>query len=94
MNGANLPCIAGAGQHHDLRTRGIHLVLAELALECAREVLRPGGDLLLKMFQGEGFDQLLAELRAAFAKVVVRKPKASRPRSREVYLLARNYRLV
>jgi 23S rRNA (uridine2552-2'-O)-methyltransferase len=69
-------------------------LLAELALECAREVLRPGGDLLLKMFQGEGFDPLLAELRAAFAKVVVRKPKASRPRSREVYLLARNYRLV
>ena len=69
-------------------------LLAELALECAREVLRPGGDLLLKMFQGEGFDPLLADLRAAFAKVVVRKPKASRPRSREVYLLARNYRLV
>ena len=69
-------------------------LLAELALDCARQVLRPGGDLLLKMFQGEGFDPLLAELRAAFAKVVVRKPQASRPRSREVYLLARNYRLV
>ncbi len=69
-------------------------LLAELALDCARQVLRPGGDLLLKMFQGEGFDPLLADLRAAFAKVVVRKPKASRPRSREVYLLARNYRLV
>lgn len=69
-------------------------LLAELALDCARQVLRPKGDLLLKMFQGEGFDPLLAELRAAFTKVVVRKPKASRPRSREVYLLARNYRLV
>ncbi|MDX1595129.1 MAG: 23S rRNA (uridine(2552)-2'-O)-methyltransferase RlmE [Gammaproteobacteria bacterium] len=69
-------------------------LLAELALECAREVLRPGGDLLLKMFHGEGFEPLLKELRAGFAKVVVRKPKASRPRSREVYLLARNYRLV
>lgn len=69
-------------------------LLAELALDCARQVLRPGGDLLLKMFQGAGFDPLLAELRAAFAKVVVRKPQASRPRSREVYLLARNYRLV
>jgi 23S rRNA (uridine2552-2'-O)-methyltransferase len=69
-------------------------LLAELALDCARQVLRPKGDLLLKMFQGEGFDPLLAELRAAFSKVVVRKPKASRPRSREVYLLARNYRLV
>ena len=69
-------------------------LLAELALDCARQVLRPKGDLLLKMFQGEGFDPLLAELRAVFTKVVVRKPKASRPRSREVYLLARNYRLV
>ena len=69
-------------------------LLAELALDCARQVLRPGGDVLLKMFQGEGFDPLLAELRAAFARVVVRKPQASRPRSREVYLLARNYRLV
>jgi 23S rRNA (uridine2552-2'-O)-methyltransferase len=69
-------------------------LLAELALDCARQVLRPGGDLLLKMFQGAGFDPLLAELRAAFARVVVRKPQASRPRSREVYLLARNYRLV
>ena len=68
--------------------------LAELALDCARQVLRPDGDLLLKMFQGEGFDPLLAELRVAFAKVVVRKPQASRSRSREVYLLARNYRLV
>jgi 23S rRNA (uridine2552-2'-O)-methyltransferase len=69
-------------------------LLAELALDCARQVLRPGGDFLVKMFQGEGFDPLLAELRTAFTKVVVRKPKASRPRSREVYLLARNYRLV
>lgn len=68
-------------------------LLAELALDCARQVLRPGGDLLLKMFQGEGFDALLAELRTAFARVVVRKPQASRARSREVYLLARNYRL-
>jgi 23S rRNA (uridine2552-2'-O)-methyltransferase len=69
-------------------------LLAELALDCAGQVLRPGGDLLLKMFQGEGFDPLLADLRKAFDKVVVRKPKASRARSREVYLLARNYRLV
>ena len=68
-------------------------LLAELALDCARQVLRPGGDLLLKMFQGEGFDALLVELRTAFARVVVRKPSASRARSREVYLLARNYRL-
>ncbi|HEY5719758.1 MAG TPA: 23S rRNA (uridine(2552)-2'-O)-methyltransferase RlmE [Gammaproteobacteria bacterium] len=69
-------------------------LLAELALEFARQVLRPGGDLLLKVFQGPGFQPLLAALREAFAKVVVRKPEASRARSAEVYLVARNYRLV
>jgi 23S rRNA (uridine2552-2'-O)-methyltransferase len=50
--------------------------------------------LLLKMFQGAGFDELLRELRLAFADVATRKPSASRARSREVYLLARNYRVV
>jgi len=71
--------------------RGIYL--AELALDLARQCLRPGGDLLLKAFQGEGFDGLLRELRRNFATVSSRKPKASRPRSPESYLLARNYHL-
>jgi 23S rRNA (uridine2552-2'-O)-methyltransferase len=71
--------------------RGIYL--AELALDLARQCLRPGGDLLLKAFQGEGFDNLLRELRRSFATVSSRKPKASRPRSPEAYLLARNYHL-
>jgi 23S rRNA (uridine2552-2'-O)-methyltransferase len=71
--------------------RGIYL--AELALDLARQCLRPGGDLLLKAFQGEGFDALLRALRRSFATVSSRKPKASRPRSPEVYLLARNYHL-
>ena len=71
--------------------RGIYL--AELALDLARQCLRPGGDLLLKAFQGEGFDNLLRELRCSFATVSSRKPKASRPRSPEAYLLARNYHL-
>jgi 23S rRNA (uridine2552-2'-O)-methyltransferase len=70
--------------------RGIYLV--ELAMDFAHQVLRPGGDLLIKVFQGEGFDETLKSLRAAFDKVVVRKPKASRPRSREVYLLGRGYK--
>lgn len=69
------------------------MYLCELALEFAREVLRPGGDLLVKVFQGEGFDQYYKELRASFKKVSTRKPKASRPKSREVYLLAGNYKL-
>ena len=70
--------------------RGMYL--AELALDFARRCLRPGGDFLTKTFQGEGFDGFLRELRTAFATVAIRKPKASRARSAEQYLLARNYR--
>ena len=69
------------------------MYLAELALEFAREHLRPGGDFLIKLFQGTDFDAFVREVRTLFEKVVVRKPKASRPRSREVYLLARGRRL-
>jgi len=68
------------------------MYLAELALDMARRTLRPGGDFLAKVFQGEGFDPFLRELRAAFGTVAPRKPRASRARSAEQYLLARNYR--
>jgi 23S rRNA (uridine2552-2'-O)-methyltransferase len=68
--------------------------LAELALEFARARLKPGGAFVAKLFQGEGFDGFLKELRQNFGKVVLRKPKASRPRSREVYLVARGLRVV
>jgi 23S rRNA (uridine2552-2'-O)-methyltransferase len=68
--------------------------LAELALEFARNRLKPGGALVTKMFQGEGFDEFVRNLREAFDKVVLRKPKASRPRSREIYLVARGLRVV
>ena len=64
------------------------MYLAELALDFAHEVLKPGGDFLVKVFQGEGFDEFLKQVRASFQKVVIRKPQASRPKSREVYLLA------
>ncbi|MDO9371569.1 MAG: 23S rRNA (uridine(2552)-2'-O)-methyltransferase RlmE [Gammaproteobacteria bacterium] len=67
------------------------MYLAELALEFARKVLAPGGDLLMKVFQGEGFDALRKDLLRSFKQVLVRKPASSRARSREVYLLARNY---
>jgi 23S rRNA (uridine2552-2'-O)-methyltransferase len=69
------------------------LYLAELAVDFARQCLRPGGDLLVKAFQGEGFDALLRELRQQFARVLIRKPQASRARSNELYLLARNYQV-
>ncbi len=65
------------------------MYLAELAMDFADQALKPGGDLLMKVFQGEGFDELHRALRARYDKVITRKPKASRPRSREVYLLAR-----
>lgn len=70
--------------------RGMYL--AELALDFARQCLRPGGNFLVKAFQGEGFDAFLKALRTAFTIVTPRKPQASRARSAEQYLLARNYR--
>jgi len=69
------------------QARGIHL--CELALEFASQVLRPGGALLMKAFQGAGYEGLVKAMRSEFESVVVRKPKASRSRSAEVYLLAR-----
>lgn len=65
--------------------------LAEQALEFAAEVLRPGGGLLIKLFQGEGFPEYVKRVRNEFGVVRLVKPKASRPESREIYLLARNY---
>jgi len=62
--------------------------LAELALDFARDWLKPGGAFLIKLFQGVGFDDYLRSLRRDFSRVTMRKPKASRARSREVYALA------
>lgn len=67
------------------------LTLLDEALAFAREVLRPGGDLLFKAFQGEGIDELTRELKRNFKTVKTLKPKASRPESREIYLLARSF---
>lgn len=69
------------------------MYLAELALEFVRSHLKPGGDYVVKLFQGTDFDGYVREVRSLFGKVQVRKPKASRPRSREVYLLARDRQL-
>ncbi|MEX2124345.1 MAG: RlmE family RNA methyltransferase [Woeseia sp.] len=67
--------------------------LAELALDTARKVLRHDGDFVCKLFQGEGSDAFVADAREVFGKVRLMKPKASRPASSEVYLVARNYQL-
>ncbi len=69
------------------------MYLAELAFDTAQALLKPGGDFLVKVFQGEGCDQLQREMRKKFREVRTRKPKASRARSREVYLLARGWDL-
>ena len=66
-------------------------LLCDLALDLARQVLKPGGGLLVKLFQGEGFESYNKELKASFSKVVMRKPKASRARSREIYALATGF---
>ena len=69
------------------------MYLAELALHVCGRFLGRGGSFVCKLFQGEGFDAFLTAARTAFERVKVMKPKASRPSSREVYLVARNYRL-
>lgn len=69
------------------------MYLAELALAFARDVLAERGDFVIKLFQGAGIDPYIADVRKSFATVKVKKPKASRAGSREVYLVARNYRL-
>ena len=79
------PNISGVGLVDSARS--IHL--AELAHEFALNRLKPGGDLLVKVFQGAGLDEYRKALAATFATVAVRKPKASRDRSSEFYLLAR-----
>jgi len=70
--------------------RSMHL--SELALDFAVKVLNPTGGFLIKVFQGEGFDAYYADIKSKFKKVATRKPKASRGRSREIYILARELR--
>ena len=69
------------------------MLLAELALDFARSHLSRGGAFLTKLFQGEGFDDYIKLLRASFDKVNLRKPKASRGRSREIYALATGFKV-
>ncbi len=78
------PNMSGVGEIDQIRV----MDLADLADDFARQHLKPGGALLIKLFQGAGFDAYVKRLRASYGKVSVRKPKASRPRSPEVYALA------
>lgn len=68
------------------------MYLVELALDMARQVLKPNGQFVAKVFQGEGFDEYIKELRSSFSKVMIRKPKASRARSKEVYVVGKGFR--
>jgi 23S rRNA (uridine2552-2'-O)-methyltransferase len=68
------------------------MYLVELALDLARQTLKPGGGFICKVFQGAGSEEYLKEVRQRFSKVTVRKPKASRPRSREVYVVAKGFK--
>jgi 23S rRNA (uridine2552-2'-O)-methyltransferase len=71
------------------QTRSMYL--AELALDCAGQILAPGGSFVTKLFHGEGFDSYVKNARTMFKQVKVKKPKASRPRSRETYMVARGF---
>lgn len=68
------------------------MYLVELAIDLAKQTLAPGGSFLTKVFQGEGFDEALKDLRSHFKQVVTRKPASSRSRSRETYLLAKGFK--
>ena len=67
------------------------IYLVELALDMARQVLKPKGDFVAKVFQGTGSEEFLKDLRTSFDKVLIRKPAASRSRSREVYMVAKGF---
>jgi len=68
------------------------MYLVELALDMARQVLKPKGSFCAKVFQGVGYDEYLKDVRSSFDKVSIRKPAASRPRSREVYIVGKGFK--
>ena len=82
------PNMSGVPSVDQARSSG----LAELALDFADKTLKPGGDLLMKTFQGAGFNELHARMRRRFGKLMSRKPQASRAESREIYLLGKGFK--
>jgi 23S rRNA (uridine2552-2'-O)-methyltransferase len=83
------PNMSGNGTVDQARS----MYLVELALDMCHQVLKPGGSFVVKVFQGQGFEPFLKDMRAAFNNVKTRKPESSRARSREVYLVATDYKL-
>ena len=83
------PNISGTSAVDQPRT----IYLVELALEFARECLKPGGSLVVKAFQGEGFDAVMRLLRGSFRQVASRKPQSSRAASRELYLVGKGFKV-
>ncbi len=79
-----------AGNNSVDQPRAMYLV--ELALDMCRQVLAPNGSFVVKVFQGEGFDQYVKEVRDMFKAVKIRKPDSSRARSREVFVVATGYK--
>ncbi len=82
------PNMSGVPSVDQARSIGV----AELTLDFADKALKPGGDLLLKTFQGAGFNELHAQMRRRFGKLMSRKPQASRAESREIYLLGKGFK--
>ena len=82
------PNMSGVGSVDQARM----MELAELARDFAQDHLKPGGTLLIKLFQGAGFDEYLRDLRTRYTRLTMRKPKASRARSPEVYALAAGFK--
>jgi len=84
------PNISGIGVMD--QTRGMYLV--ESAFDFAKRTLKPGGTFLVKVFQGKEFEALLNKIKKSFAEVAILKPKASRARSREIFLLAKGFKVI
>ncbi len=78
---------------NDTVDQATSMYLVELALDMCHQVLKQNGKFVVKVFQGEGFDQFMADVKSAFKVVKIRKPESSRARSREVYLVATGYKL-
>jgi 23S rRNA (uridine2552-2'-O)-methyltransferase len=76
----------------DIADQASSMYLVELALDMARQVLKTKGDFVAKVFQGAGSEAYVKALRRSFEKLLIRKPAASRPRSREVYVVAKGFK--
>jgi 23S rRNA (uridine2552-2'-O)-methyltransferase len=76
----------------DVADQASSMYLVELALDMVRQVLKPKGSFVAKVFQGEGSENYLKDVRTSFEKVAIRKPAASRPRSREVYIVGKGFK--